>query len=159
MQEQTVRRTRIRKQRGYAWEDALVKRFRSKGWKAFRLGSPSIGLPDVIATNSNLNTIIAIEAKSGTTNMLMVEYDQILRCINWLDAFDVYRNRYPLLAFKFIAKKWKGKDDYKRRKGREYIKVWDPSLGYGDLICRYDGSLFLLINGMKREVSLADYEI
>ena len=39
----------IRRQRGYNWEDTLVKRFNSlESWKAFRLGSPSVALPDVL---------------------------------------------------------------------------------------------------------------
>jgi len=49
---------RIRRQRGYHWEDTLVKRFNnSEKWKAFRLGSPSIALPDVLAVNTEENTI------------------------------------------------------------------------------------------------------
>ena len=49
---------RLRRQRGYHWEDTLVKRFNSaKKWKAFRLGSPSIALPDVLAVSSEENTI------------------------------------------------------------------------------------------------------
>lgn len=44
---------RMRRQRGYHWEDTIVKRFNSvDGWKAFRLGSPSIALPDVLAVNN-----------------------------------------------------------------------------------------------------------
>ena len=32
-----------RRQRGYNWEDTLVKRFnKMENWKAFRLGSPSV---------------------------------------------------------------------------------------------------------------------
>ncbi|MGB9003672.1 MAG: resolvase, partial [Nitrosotalea sp.] len=49
---------RTRRQRGYNWEDTLVKRFNSiEGWKAFRLGSPSVGLPDVLAVSTKENTI------------------------------------------------------------------------------------------------------
>ena len=40
---------KTRRQRGYTWENTLVKRFNSiKSWKAFRLGSPSVALPDVL---------------------------------------------------------------------------------------------------------------
>jgi len=39
---------KIRRQRGYHWEDTIVKRFNAlDDWKAFRLGSPSLALPDV----------------------------------------------------------------------------------------------------------------
>ena len=44
---------KTRRQRGYQWEDTLVKRFNSlEGWKAFRLGSPSVALPDVLVVNN-----------------------------------------------------------------------------------------------------------
>ena len=55
---------RTRRQRGYNWEDTLVKRFNATdGWKAFRLGSPSVGLPDILAVSTKENTIYTIEAK------------------------------------------------------------------------------------------------
>ena len=39
---------KTRRQRGYQWEDTLVKRFNKvDNWKAFRLGSPSVALPDI----------------------------------------------------------------------------------------------------------------
>ncbi len=158
MSRESIRTARTRRQRGYAWEDTIVKRLRSKGWKAFRLGSPSTHLPDIVATNASLDTIIAIEAKSGTTNTLVVEHDQIIRCIEWLDAFNRYKNRYVIFAFKFSTKKWKAVNNYNRREKREYFKIWNSDLGYGDLICRYDGSMLLNGNG-KREITLPDYEI
>ncbi|MBT7473115.1 MAG: resolvase, partial [Nitrosopumilus sp.] len=72
---------KTRRQRGYQWEDTIVKRFRkTKDWKAFRLGSPSIALPDVLAVNTEESTIFAIEAKSGTSTSLPVPADQIERC-------------------------------------------------------------------------------
>ena len=47
-----------RRQRGYNWEDTLVKRFnKMENWKAFRLGSPSVALPDILCVN-NENSII-----------------------------------------------------------------------------------------------------
>ena len=42
-----------RRQRGYNWEDTLVKRFNKlQNWKAFRLGSPSVALPDILCVNN-----------------------------------------------------------------------------------------------------------
>jgi len=62
---------RTRRQRGYNWEDTLVKRFNSvKSWKAFRLGSPSVALPDVLTVNNVESTIFTIEGKSGTGTTL-----------------------------------------------------------------------------------------
>ena len=50
---------RTRRQRGYQWEDTIVKRFNNtEKWKAFRLGSPSIALPDVLAVNTDNSTIL-----------------------------------------------------------------------------------------------------
>ena len=67
---------RIRRQRGYNWEDTLVKRFNAlQYWKAFRLGSPSVALPDVLAVNNHESMIFTIEAKSGTGTTLQVPFD------------------------------------------------------------------------------------
>ena len=64
---------KTRRQRGYQWEDTIVKRFKkSENWKAFRLGSPSIALPDILAVNTQESTIFTIEAKSGTSTSLPV---------------------------------------------------------------------------------------
>ena len=94
-----------RRQRGYHWEDTLVKRFNSaENWNAFRLGSPSISLPDVLAVNTKDSTIFSIEAKSGTTMSLPVPADQIERCLKWIDTFDIYKKRKVILDFKFISK-------------------------------------------------------
>jgi len=97
---------RTRRQRGYNWEDTLVKRFNGlENWKAFRLGSPSVGLPDILAVSSKENTIYTIEAKSGTTTTLRVPYDQIVRCLKWIDTFELYKTRKMIIAFKFSSKK------------------------------------------------------
>ena len=65
--------SRIRRQRGYQWEDTLVKRFNAlDDWKAFRLGSPSVALPDILSLNNERSTIFTIEAKSGTSTSLTV---------------------------------------------------------------------------------------
>ncbi len=83
---------RMRRQRGYHWEETIVKRFNSaEKWKAFRLGSPSIALPDVLAVNTEENTIYTIEAKSGTSTSLPVPADQIERCLEWIKTFDIYK--------------------------------------------------------------------
>jgi len=99
---------RLRRQRGYHWEDTLVKRFNGVDeWRAFRLGSPSIALPDVLAVSTEKNTIYAIEAKSGTSTSLPVPADQIERCLEWIKTFDIFKKRNVLLAFKFLCKKFR----------------------------------------------------
>ena len=99
---------RTRRQRGYNWEDTLVKRFNAlSNWKAFRLGSPSVALPDILVVNNDESVIYTIEAKSGTGTTLQVPFDQIIRCLNWTNHFELYKIRKVILAFKFLSKKRK----------------------------------------------------
>ncbi len=94
---------RIRRQRGYQWEDTLVKRFNSaEKWKAFRLGSPSIALPDVLAVNTEEHTIYTIEAKSGTSTSLPVPADQIERCLEWIKTFDIFKKSRTRTCISYI---------------------------------------------------------
>jgi len=148
---------KIRRQRGYHWEDTLVKRFKNtEKWKAFRLGSPSIALPDVLAINNETSELFTIEAKSGTSTSLPVPGDQIERCLNWVDTFGVYKKRKVLLAFKFLSKKRLEIGKYENRELREFFKIWDPSLKITDCVCRYDGKIFTKNNGVKKELFLKE---
>ena len=148
---------RIRRQRGYQWEDTLVKRFNNaKKWKAFRLGSPSIALPDVLAVNTEENTIYAIEAKSGTSTSLPVPADQIERCLEWIKTFNIYKKRNVLLAFKFLSKKRIGLGKYESRELREFYKIWDQSLEITDCVCTYEGKFFAKIDGTRKELFLKE---
>ena len=148
----------IRRQRGYNWEDTLVKRFNSiKSWKAFRLGSPSIALPDVLSVNNVDSTIFTIEAKSGTGTTLQVPFDQIERCLNWINNFQVYQKREVILAFKFLSKKRIGKSKYEKRELREFYKVWDKKKKVIDCVCTYDGKTYALKNGKQKKLVLKDF--
>lgn len=93
----------IRSQRGYAFEKHVVKTLNSAGWKARRLGSPSIALPDVLAIHNQSNTVCAIECKSGMSASLVVPADQIARCMEIVDDLAAYRNRIAVLSFKFTG--------------------------------------------------------
>jgi Holliday junction resolvase len=149
---------RTRRQRGYHWEDTLVKRFNSlEDWKGFRLGSPSVGLPDILAVSTKNSTIFTIEAKSGTTNSLVVPFDQIQRCLKWIDTFELYRNRKVVFAFKFLSKKRVGLGQYEKRELREYYKVWDKSNAITDFACNYDGTTYSIIGGKRQKLDLSDY--
>ena len=149
---------RTRRQRGYNWEDTLVKRFNAtKYWKAFRLGSPSVALPDVLTVNNDESTIFTIEAKSGTGTTLQVPFDQIERCLNWIDNFQVYQNREVILAFKFLSKKRIGTNKYKKRELREFYKVWDKKKKVIDFVCTYDGKTYALKNGKQKKLVLKDF--
>ncbi|WP_048097329.1 resolvase [Candidatus Nitrosopumilus salaria] len=148
---------RTRRQRGYQWEDTIVKRFNSTdNWKAFRLGSPSIALPDVLAVNTDNSTIFTIEAKSGTSTSLPVPADQIERCLSWIKTFDIYKKRNVILAFKFLSKKRIGVGEYESRELREFFKIWDESLEISDCVCNYDGKFFAKTNGIRKEISLKE---
>jgi len=148
---------RTRRQRGYQWEDTIVKRFNSvENWKAFRLGSPSIALPDVLAVNTDASSIFTIEAKSGTSTSLPVPADQIERCLSWIKTFDIYKKRNVILAFKFLSKKRIGVGEYENRELREFFKVWDESMEITDCVCTYEGKFFAKIDGDRKEIFLKE---
>lgn len=152
---------KTRRQRGYHWEDTIVKRFNSHDdWNSVRLGSTSNALPDVMAVNNIYNTVIAIEAKSGTTYDLRVPFDQIERCIAWVSRFKVYDNRKVVLAFKFSQKKRVGTDIYENRQLREFFKVWNIGDKVTDCVCNYEGDFFTFDENKKRQrKSLNDFEV
>ncbi len=145
-----VKTNKTRRQRGYNFERELVQRISAcDGWEAVRLGSPSVSLPDIIAVNNSLGIILAIEAKSTSTNMLRIPLDQIARCFRILDTFALYKERYAILALKFMSKRWKRAYTYEHRSIREYYKVClcddigsiVSNGGKDALVCRYDGSI------------------
>jgi len=155
-----IRAARKRRQRGYHWEDTLVKRFNElEGWKAFRLGSPSVSLPDILAVCTKDSTIFTLEAKSGTVSSLPVPSDQIERCLNWAKTFDIYKTRKVILAFKFLSKKRIGIDQYESRQLREFFKVWDESKEIMDCVCTYEGQTYGLIEGKRISLHLDDYQV
>ena len=151
---------KTRRQRGYNWEDTLVKRFNKlDSWKAFRLGSPSVALPDILCVNNHDSKIFTIEAKFGTGTTLTVPFDQIIRCMSWTENFTVYKIRKVIFAFKFLSKKRIGKGEYERRELREFYKVWNIKKHPIDIVCKYDGTVYGLINGDKITLELKDYQM
>ncbi len=149
-----------RRQRGYNWEDTLVKRFNKlENWKAFRLGSPSVALPDILCVNNEDSIIFTIEAKSGTGTTLTVPFDQITRCLSWTNNFTVYKTRKVVLAFKFLSKKRIGVGQYEKRELREFYKTWNEKKIPTDIVCKYDGITYALIHGKKEKMDLVDYKM
>ena len=147
---------RTSRQRGYGWEDTIVKRFNALGaWQAFRLGSPSVALPDVLAVNNKNSTLYTIEA-SGTGTTLSVPYEQIERCIAWTKTFRLYEKSHVLLAFKFLSKKRVGGGKYASRPLREFFKVWPKSKRATDCICNYDGTLYTNVKGKRHVIPTTD---
>ena len=156
----TQKISRIRRQRGYHWEDTLVKRFNKlDNWKAFRLGSPSVALPDILSLNNDDSVIFTIEAKSGTSTSLTVPFDQIVRCMNWTENFKVYQTREVILAFKFLSKKRIGNSLYEKRELREFFKVWNTKRTPIDIVCKYDGTTYGLNKGKRKSIKLKDYRM
>lgn len=149
---------RTRRQRGYTWEDTLVKRFNgAAGWRGFRLGSPSVALPDILALSNHERTLYVIEAKSGTGTRLQVPHDQIVRCMGWVETFEVYKTRRVVLAFKFMSKKRVGQGRYENRQLREFFKAWDPAKEPIDCVCTYEGDTYALLDGRRQDLVLADH--
>ena len=128
-------------------------------WKAFRLGSPSVALPDLLCVNNKDSVLFTIEAKSGTGTTLTVPFDQIIRCLNWTDNFEVYKTRKVILAFKFLSKKRVGVGEYEKRELREFYKVWDEKRVPTDIVCKYDGITYALKDGNKKKFQLKDYKM
>lgn len=152
------RASRTRRRRGYAWEDSLAKRISAvPGWRAFRLGSPSVGLPDVLAVRSRGRSLIVIEAKSGTGSSLSVPAEQVRRCLEWTRMLDAYDDRRAVLAFKFLSKRRVGTASYEGRQLREFYKVWDAKRRPAECVCTYDGETYLRGAGRRRRaVELED---
>ena len=150
-----VTAARIRRQRGYQWEDTLVKRFNSsEGWRAFRLGSPSTGLPDILAVNPKKEYLVVIEAKSGSGTALSVPAEQVERCRVWADTFSAFKRRHVILAYKFISKRRIGTAEYRPRELREFYKVRGSRSKTTECICTYDGRFYT-----KREGLGSDYRV
>ena len=151
---------KTRRQRGYQWEDSLVKRFnKNDDWKAFRLGSPSVALPDILTVNNKDSILYTIEAKSGTGTTLTVPFDQIIRCLNWTNNFQVYKTREVILEFKFLSKKRIGVGKYEKRELREFFKIWNPRRTPIDIVCKYDGDTYTIKEGKKKKMSLKDHKM
>ena len=153
-----IKSAKLRRQRGYHWEDTLVKRFNStNGWKAFRLGSPSIALPDILVVSDRFNSIFAIEAKSGTSTSLQVPFDQILRCLNWTKTFGLYKQRKVILAFKFLSKKRIDIGKYEKRELKEHYKIWDESQEVVNCVCTYNGETYGIKNKKHKKLVLDEF--
>ena len=154
---QNAQSARLRRQRGYRWEETLRRRFNQvPGWKAFRLGSSSISLPDIVAVSGVNNSILVIEAKSGTKTTLSVPPEQIERCIAWCDAFDRFKIRQVVLAFKFLSKKRIDIEQYKSRSVQEHYKMWNMDIAAVECVCTYEGKTYSLADGVRRPLLLED---
>ncbi len=155
----------IRRSRGYNFEYKLVKKLNSGKWVARRLGGSSTGLPDIVAVNNEDSILLSIEAKSATGNSIYVPDDQIGRCFLITEMFSVYKNRYIILAFKFMRKRRQvvgGETTYKPRKIKEYYKIIKfkgvPSK-FPIIKCNYNGDTFAIYKTKIKKVKLKNFEM
>ena len=158
-----VKLNRIRRNRGYSFEHVLVQKLNTNAWNARRLGGSSANLPDIIAVNNKDSIFLSIEAKSGTADSLYVQSDQIQRCFQIRDMFQVYKTAHVILAFKFMQKKRikeEGKTIYIHRKLLEYYKIADKYSRMKALPiikCTYDGRTYEIRNSQTIRSNLKDY--
>ena len=155
----TKKVNQTRRQRGYAFETSLVSKFKgTPGWDARRLGSPSTNLPDVFARNNDTEIVVAIEAKSGTTNLLYVPDDQIQRCMDWVNMFSIYEEKCVVLAFKFSQKKRITSVLYKHRPLKLYYKIWPLDMIPCKMSCDYEGNNSTYRNEIRESIDLEDFK-
>ena len=158
-----VKLNRTRRNRGYSFEHVLVQKLNTNAWNARRLGGSSANLPDIIAVNNKDSIFLSIEAKSGTADSLYVQSDQIQRCFQIRDMFQVYKTAHVILAFKFMQKKRireEGKTIYIHRKLLEYYKIADKYSRMKALPiikCTYDGRTYEIRNSQTKRCNLKDY--
>ncbi|HET6727374.1 MAG TPA: hypothetical protein VFH19_05015 [Nitrososphaeraceae archaeon] len=158
-----VKLNKIRRNRGYSFEHVLVQKLNTNVWNARRLGGSSANLPDIIAVNNMESIFLSIEAKSGTADSLYVPSDQIQRCFQIRDMFQVYKTAHVILAFKFMRKKRireEGKTVYIHRKLQEFYKIADKYSKMKDLPiikCTYEGKTYEIRNSETRKCNLKDY--
>ena len=155
----------IRRSRGYNYEHTLVQRLNNGQWRARRLGGSSTGLPDIVAVNNDAGTLLTIEAKSGTSDILYVPLDQIERCIIVRNMFSIYPQRHIIFAFKFMGKKRfrrKNETVYESRRLVEYYKVADVVVGMKALPivkCTYDGKTHAIYRNKTIPLDLPHYNM
>jgi Holliday junction resolvase len=158
-----VKLNRIRRNRGYSFEHVIVQKLNTNAWNARRLGGSSANLPDIIAVNNKESIFLSIEAKSGTADSLYVPSDQIQRCFQIRDMFQVYKTAHVILAFKFMQKRRireEGKTIYIHRKLLEYYKIADKYSRMKALPiikCTYDGRTYEIRNSQTKRCNLKDY--
>jgi Holliday junction resolvase len=158
-----VKLNRIRRNRGYSFEHVIVQKLNTNAWNARRLGGSSANLPDIIAVNNKESIFLSIEAKSGTADSLYVPSDQIQRCFQIRDMFQVYKTAHVILAFKFMQKRRireEGKTLYIHRKLQEYYKIADKYSRMNPvpiIKCTYDGRTYELRNCQTKRCNLKDY--
>lgn len=84
--------------RGYRFENDIARRYMQCGWRAWRLGASSRGLPDILAVGTD--RIHVHELKTTIHDTVQIPAHQIARCIDIVDSFPRYRG-YTVLSARF----------------------------------------------------------
>ena len=113
----------IRRVRGYAWEDKVVKIFKEMGCHAVRLGGATTTMLEVKVSKAKTKIIIAIKRKSTTTDHFHVPAAQIQPCLVWLKALELYTDKVFLLAFLFSDNNRDGIVRYESREKKEFLNI------------------------------------
>ncbi|RJS79386.1 hypothetical protein CW711_03000 [Candidatus Bathyarchaeota archaeon] len=120
----TVKEIKRIRRKGYRAERQLVKKLRRYGFKSVRIpiSAPSSEpLPDVFAVKGE--TIIAFEVKAPNSGRAYFREDQVKKLFEFLDMFDMYRERVAVIAGKFpyrwVFRRIEKPGDYVLQKGEK----------------------------------------
>ena len=143
---------KTRRNRGYAFESEIVKKFKiNDNWNAMRLGGASNNLPDIMCINNWGRSIIAVEAKSVHSDLAYIPEDQIERCKNWVKNFDIYHRHVVLMAFKF--------GQTNERKLKVFYKIFPDGIESGQVRCRPTGVTSIKQNGKWSKLECEEFKI
>jgi len=101
----TLKEIRRIKKRGYEAERELVKKLRMHGFRAVRVpvSAPSNeSLPDVFATKGDY--LVAFEVKAPRAERAYFRRHQVEKLFRFLDMFELYSQKFAVLAAKFPYK-------------------------------------------------------
>lgn len=88
--------------RGYNFENKLSERYNAtEGWRAWRLGTSSAGLPDVLAVSDT--HVHVHELKSTHKTSVQIPVHQLVMCLDLASAFKRYGGRV-ILSARFVRK-------------------------------------------------------
>ena len=58
-----------------------------------------------------------------------------------------------------MSKKRIGVGKYEKRELREFFKIWNPKKNPIDIVCKYDGDTYTIIDGKKKKMILKDHKM
>ena len=148
---------RISRGRGYSYEHYLDKWVNSlPEWYCRRLGGSSTNMPDLLCINNTKSTLVVTECKSlmteVATSVLYIPKDQVQRCIDFIEIFQVYKKREVVFSFKFG--RGYGKSYYFTLEPVNYDQVkWEEILY---VRCTYDGKCKMVMHSPPEDKYFVD---